>query len=64
MAREKAAEVRAMLLDGKDPGHERETEKRQNAATFGPFALNLIDDIEGGFKNPKHRQQWRNTLTT
>lgn len=31
--------------------------------TFGKFALRLVDDIEDGFKNPKHRQQWRNTLT-
>lgn len=26
--------------------------------------LDLLDSIEDGFKNPKHRQQWRNTLTT
>ncbi len=63
-AREKAAEVRAMLLDDKDPRHERDTKKRQDAATFGAFAIALLDGIEGGFKNPKHRQQWRNTLTT
>ncbi len=63
-ARQKAAEIRAMLLDGKDPRQERQAKKRQNAATFGAFALELIDDIEDGFKNPKHRQQWRNTLTT
>ena len=63
-ARDKAAEIRAMLLDGKDPRQERKAMKRQNAATFGAFALELIDDIEAGFKNPKHRQQWRNTLTT
>ncbi|MBT2186319.1 hypothetical protein [Sphingobium nicotianae] len=24
----------------------------------------MIDDIEEGFKNAKHRQQWRNTLST
>lgn len=63
-AREKAAEIRAMLLDGKDPRQERQAKKRQNASTFGAFALALIDNIEDGFKNPKHRQQWRNTLTT
>ena len=63
-AREKAAEVRAMLLEGKDPRQERQAKKRLNATTFGAFALALIDDIEDGFKNPKHRQQWRNTLTT
>jgi integrase len=34
------------------------------AVTFGTFATELIADIEDGFKNPKHRQQWRNTLET
>jgi hypothetical protein len=28
------------------------------------YALALIDRIEEGFSNPKHRQQWRNTLQT
>ncbi|ODP39756.1 hypothetical protein BFL28_09035 [Sphingomonas turrisvirgatae] len=32
--------------------------------TFGKFALDLLDSIEEGFKNAKHRQQWRNTLVT
>lgn len=26
--------------------------------------MQFLDSIEDGFKNPKHRQQWRNTLTT
>lgn len=26
--------------------------------------MQLVGDIEDGFRNPKHRQQWRNTLTT
>ena len=32
--------------------------------TFGVYALALVDRIEEGFSNPKHRQQWRNTLET
>ena len=32
--------------------------------TFGAFAKKLVADLKGGFRNPKHRQQWRNTLTT
>lgn len=65
-AREKAAELRAILREGKDPRIERK--KAQTAAkpvvTFGAFAMEMLDSIEDGFKNPKHRQQWRNTLTT
>ena len=65
-AREKAFEVRSMILDGKDPRSERSNAKaKQNPDNlFGVFAMKLVDDIEDGFKNPKHRQQWRNTLTT
>lgn len=33
-------------------------------ATFGEIALDFIADHEAGWKNKKHRQQWRNTLQT
>ena len=63
-ARERAAEVRQKLLDGIDPRAERR--QAQAAArpmiTFGAFAKQHVAAIEDGFKNPKHRQQWRNTL--
>lgn len=62
-AREKAEVLRAMLLEGKDPRVERAKANRSNS-TFGEFAMEMLDSIEDGFKNPKHRQQWRNTLTT
>lgn len=26
--------------------------------------MQLVDDIEDGFRNLKHRQQWRNSLKT
>ena len=63
-ARDRADEVRTMLLDGKDPRDERSKAKvkQQPAITFGAFAKAHVADIEDGFKNPKHRQQWRNTL--
>lgn len=32
--------------------------------SFGRFAQRFVADIESGFSNPKHRQQWRNTLET
>lgn len=67
-ARERAAEIRAMLVDGLDPRVERLKAKAKikqaPTVTFGKFAMELVDDIEDGFKNPKHRQQWRNTLTS
>lgn len=59
-AREKTADIRALLIDGKDPRVERTSAK----VTFGDFAMEYLSSIEDGFKNPKHRQQWRNTLTT
>jgi integrase len=65
-AREKAAAARALILDGHDPRAQRGKAKAadQPIITFGGFAMQHLDDIENGFKNPKHRQQWRNTLTT
>lgn len=65
-ARERAAGIRTMILDGIDPRAERAKAKIpvKPVATFGTFAKELVADIEDGFKNPKHRQQWRNTLET
>ena len=65
-AREKADKVRAMVLDGQDPREERRQARlaAKPLVTFGAFAMEMLDGIEDGFKNPKHRQQWRNTLTT
>ncbi|OYU34651.1 site-specific integrase [Novosphingobium sp. PASSN1] len=67
-AREKAGTIRELLLDGVDPRVERAKSKikieEKPVTTFGAFAMDLVDDIEEGFKNPKHRQQWRNTLKT
>ena len=65
-ARERAGAIRSMILDGIDPRAERAKAKIlvKPAVTFGTFARELVADIEDGFKNPKHRQQWRNTLET
>ena len=65
-ARERAAEARLLILDGRDP-REVWNEVRQPAVapmTFGEFARDYVASIEDGFKNPKHRQQWANTLKT
>ncbi len=63
-AREKASEARSLILEGKDPRLEKQKARaeRNPENRFGAFAMKLINDIEDGFKNPKHRQQWRNTL--
>ena len=69
-ARERAGEARAMLTDGQSPLQAKRDDLVAVAAakaaipSFGEFAESLLDDIEGGFRNAKHRQQWRNTLTT
>ncbi|MCW2413434.1 integrase [Sphingobium sp. B8D3D] len=65
-AREKAAAARSLYLEGIDPVAERKATKVEKTptVTFGAFAMELLDSIEDGFKNPKHRQQWRSTLTT
>ena len=65
-AREKAAAARALVLQGKHPRELRSKMpvKAEAPITFGKFADQFIADIEDGFKNRKHRQQWRNTLVT
>jgi integrase len=65
-AREKAAAARVMQLEGLDPITSRPKVKVADrpVVSFGEFAMQHLDDIEEGFRNPKHRQQWRNTLKT
>lgn len=65
-AREKANEARTGFLAGRDPIEERAAPAAPAPppVRFGEFADSLIDDIEGGFRNEKHRKQWRSTLKT
>lgn len=65
-ARKKAEELRSVLLSGRDPALVRKHAKLQARPkpTFGKFADELIDSIETGFRNEKHRKQWRSTITT
>jgi integrase len=69
-ARDKALLCRKMLLDGKDPLEERRSERAQallTAAatmTFRDCAKRYIEAHSKGWRNGKHRQQWRNTLET
>ena len=69
-ARQKAGDARKMIEAGTDPIDQRECQKRAlqaeqaKAVTFKEAAHTFIDDNEAGWKNPKHRQQWTNTLKT
>ncbi len=60
-ARELAAEARADRAAGRDPIAARNARK-SGTMTFGEAADKLIESIEAGWRNPKHRYQWRQTL--
>ena len=66
MARDLRDEARAAMARGDDPLEARRQAEQSAGGipTFGAYALALVDRIEEGFSNPKHRQQWRNTLQT
>lgn len=59
-ARAKAAEMRKLVSDGKDPIAER---AKVSEPTFLECALQYIADHEKTWKNEKHIYQWRQTLT-
>lgn len=67
-ARQKATEARRCLLEGLDPLQQREAAKaaarleEAKAVTFKDAAERYIAAHEAAWRNPKHRQQWRNTL--
>lgn len=73
-ARDVAAIYRVKVREGKDPLEEREAaakklvadEQAKKAAevTFQTAAETFLAGKEGTWRNPKHRQQWYNTLST
>lgn len=73
-ARDLALPLRAKVLEGIDPLAEREKQAAEARAavqaaavaqkTFKAVAEAYIGSNEAGWRNPKHRQQWRNTLAT
>ena len=76
-ARDHAAAACQLLAGGSDPIDARRAAELEAAeaaraaelerigpALFGKFADEYIDTHEEGWKNPKHRQQWRNTIKT
>lgn len=68
-ARELAAEARRLLARGTDPLEAKRAAKadakaaRNGEVSFGAFADEFIALHEGGWKNPKHRAQWKSTLS-
>jgi integrase len=69
-AREKALAARKLRLEGVDPLQARQQQKQAliaeqaKAITFKSVAEAYLDLHLESFRNPKHRQQWRNTLAT
>jgi integrase len=64
-ARQMAVVAREHVRAGCDPIAEREHLRLASQAvpTFGAVADDLVAGIEHGFRNEKHRAQWRMTLT-
>lgn len=63
-ARAKAAEARKLIHEGGDPKQAWRKTPSIQGNTFGTVATAYIEAHEPSWRNPKHRQQWRNTLGT
>lgn len=69
-ARQQASAARTLVKTGKDPIAVRDAvraKERIDAARgvmWGDAVDQFLDAHLGSFRNPKHRQQWRNTLDT
>jgi len=70
-ARELAREMRKKIAAGIDPVEERKVaklaaraERRQGLVFADAFEKYFTEKLESELRNPKHRAQWRSTLTT
>lgn len=63
-ARQSAASARSMLAAGIDPLADKKAKLAalKGARTFGDFTNEFLETALAGFKNEKHRAQWRSTL--
>lgn len=61
-ARRKALNARQKRLDGIDPITAKKPAR--GSRTFAECATEYIESHKAGWKNPKHADQWTNTLTT
>lgn len=64
MAIDQARKVKGGIKDGVDPVAERKSKQARIEWTFKKCALAYIDGHRASWKNPKHAQQWENTLIT
>ena len=70
MARQKAEVARRLVQEGTDPIDEKQSRRASErveaarAMTFKQCATAYIAAHEASWRNPKHRQQWTNSLTT
>lgn len=66
-ARERAAQARKLIEEGKDPSEHRKAllaAQQAERVTFKDCAEAYIKAHRPSWKNAKHRQQWENTLAT
>jgi hypothetical protein len=68
-ARELASRARTMVAQGQDPVEARQAEAPSldpaptpSVPTFAKVAEAFMDEHDGGWRNAKHRQQWRTSL--
>lgn len=67
-ARDAAAEARTLIRQRRDPIEHRKEQRTaakveaSRAVTFRQYAEGFISGREAGWKNPRHRQAWRNSL--
>lgn len=65
-ARDRAADARRLVAEGRNPIEVRKAEEAAREAanvTFGSFAEQYLDSIKSQFRNDKHKAQWRMTLS-
>ena len=61
-AREKAASARRSIAQGLNPIEERKRD--DGIPTFGEMADDVRETLSAGFRNEKHKAQWKSTLET
>ena len=61
-ARESAANARRLVAQGLNPIDERKHD--QGIPTFGKMADEVREALSAGFRNDKHKAQWKSTLAT
>jgi integrase len=61
-AREAAANARKLIREGKDPISERK--RTGGVPTFGEMADQVRESLSAGFRNERHKAQWKSSLAT